>query len=188
MTATLTDAERNELLNLARQAIKACLEGKKHSLSDVSERLRELAGAFVTIRRRSTHELRGCIGYVEPRFELAETVARAACVAATEDTRFLPVTVDELPSLSIEISVLEQPRRVRPEEVEVGRHGVIVGHGRNRGLLLPQVAVEYGWDRETYLDHACLKAGLPAGTWRSPDAEIQVFSATVFGEDSKQEP
>jgi AmmeMemoRadiSam system protein A len=149
--------------------------------------LREPRGAFVTIHRRSSHELRGCIGYIESRFPLAETVARAARIAATEDTRFLPVTLEELPALQIEISVLEPPRRARPEEVEVGRHGVIVGRRHNRGLLLPQVAVEHGWDRETFLNHTCLKAGLPAGAWQQPDTEIQVFSAVVFSEDSDQQ-
>ncbi|MBN2370988.1 MAG: AmmeMemoRadiSam system protein A [Vicinamibacteria bacterium] len=184
MSDALTESERAELLQRARQAIQACLGGDENPLGEASSRLREPAGAFVTIRRRSSHELRGCIGYIEPRLPLAETVARAACIAATEDTRFLPVTLDELPALLIEISVLDRPRRVQPEEVEVGRHGVIIGHKQNRGLLLPQVAVEYGWDRETFLDHACLKAGLPAGTWRRSDAEIQVFSAVVFSEDS----
>lgn len=185
MNEILTPVERRTLLDLARATIDAHLRGVGLKMDDVSPRLQERGGAFVTLRFKETHELRGCIGYIEPLYPLFETVMRAARLAATEDTRFMPVALDELPLLSVEISALDPPRAARPEEVEVGRHGLIIGRHNRRGLLLPQVATEQGWDREMFLAQTCRKAGLPLDAWREPDAEIQVFAATVFGEDSQ---
>jgi AmmeMemoRadiSam system protein A len=182
MSEILTPAERRSLLELARATIEAHLRGEDLKKNEAIPRLREPGGAFVTLRFKETHELRGCIGYIEPLYPLFETVMRAARLASTEDTRFMPVALDELPLLSIEISALDPPRAARPEEVEVGRHGLIVGRHHRRGLLLPQVATEQGWDRETFLAQTCRKAGLPLDAWREPDTEIQVFAATVFGE------
>jgi AmmeMemoRadiSam system protein A len=187
MSGALHPNERLELLKLARRAIAACLAGESIDTATASERLREPGGAFVTLRRCESHALRGCIGYIEPRFPLAETIVRAACLAATEDTRFAPVGSDELAGLTIEISALDPPRPARPEEVEVGKHGLIVKRLRFQGLLLPQVATEQGWDRETFLDQTCRKAGLPLDAWRQPDTEILIFSATVFGEEDFEE-
>jgi AmmeMemoRadiSam system protein A len=113
---------------------------------------------------------------------LLDTVARMAVAAATEDGRFEPVTEEELPSLTIEISALGPLRSIRPDEVEVGRHGLLIASGGRRGVLLPQVPVEHGWDRETFLAHTCGKAGLPEDTWRRPGVELMGFTATVFGE------
>jgi AmmeMemoRadiSam system protein A len=179
----LTPADRARLLAVARRAIESGLGGKGAPHEDVAAALREPCGAFVTIRRRADGELRGCVGFIEAQRPLVEAVEHAAAAAATSDTRFEPVRSEELPELGLEISVLGPLRPVRPEEVEVGRHGLLVRHGRRQGLLLPQVATEHGWDRETFLDKTCVKAGLPAGTWRKPEAELLGFTAEVFGEE-----
>ncbi len=113
---------------------------------------------------------------------LVETVVAMAVAAATEDGRFEPVTLEQLPGLAIEISALGPMRPIRPEDVEVGRHGLLISLGRRRGVLLPQVPLEQGWDRETFLAHTCWKAGLPEDAWRDPSAELLGFTATVFGE------
>jgi AmmeMemoRadiSam system protein A len=137
-------------------------------------------GSFVTLKVGGS--LRGCIGYPLPLKPLAETVVEMAIAAATQDFRFAPLRFEELDRLEVEISVLTLPRPVKdPAEVEVGRHGIIISKGHNRGLLLPQVPTEYGWDRETFLDHGCLKAGLPEDAWRK-GAKVEVFEAQVFSE------
>jgi hypothetical protein len=126
--------------------------------------------------------LRGCIGYPLPVKPLDETIIEMALAAATQDARIEPVQAKELEKLKIEISVLGLPEPVRdPSQVEVGCHGIIVSKGFSKGLLLPQVPVEHGWDRETYLCHGCLKAGLPSDEWKK-GAKIEVFTAQVFSE------
>ena len=144
--------------------------------------LREPRGAFVTLVTRAAGELRGCVGLMVSDEALVETVARMAVAAGTQDGRFDPVTEEELPQLFVEISVLGPMRRVSPEEIEVGRHGLLISEGRRRGVLLPQVAVEHGWHREAFLAHTCWKAGLAEDAWRGPTVEIRAFTATVFGE------
>jgi AmmeMemoRadiSam system protein A len=184
MTPPLPADVRRYLLAVARDAIAAGF-GRREAgpPSPDHPSLRERRGAFVTLSLRGSGELRGCVGYVEPHFSLVETVARAAAAAAFEDDRFTPLTPGELPAVSLDLSVLERPRPIRADEVEVGRHGLIVGRQGRRGLLLPQVPVEHGWDRETFLDHTCLKAGLPPESWRREGTEILAFEAEVFGED-----
>jgi AmmeMemoRadiSam system protein A len=169
------------LLRIARGAIEARLRDEPVPREAVG--LEQPAGAFVTLRRRADGELRGCVGYTEPKYALVEAVSLAAVAAATLDSRFSAVTPEELPSLRVEISVLGPLRRIEPGEVEVGLHGVTIRHGGCSGLLLPQVATEHGWDRSALLDALCRKAGLAPGSWREPGAEISVFTATVFGED-----
>jgi AmmeMemoRadiSam system protein A len=139
----------------------------------------------VTLRRRSDHELRGCIGLLDTEESLAAVVARAAVAAATRDGRFDAVRAEELSELHIEISVLGPVSAIGSDEVEVGRHGLVVQLGARRGLLLPQVPVDRGWDRETFLGWTCRKAGLPPDTWRRPDCELLGFTALVFGEDER---
>ncbi len=139
--------------------------------------------AFVTLTKNG--RLRGCIGYTEAVAPLFKVVQECAVAAATEDPRFPPVSSNELPSLRIEISVLTPLVPILPEEVEVGRHGLMVSQGGMRGLLLPQVPVEWGWDRETFLDQTCVKAGLPPSAWRH-GATLRSFTAEVFGEEEKQ--
>jgi AmmeMemoRadiSam system protein A len=183
MTASFPLETRRQILGIARSAIEARLIGRNAGPAIGGDaRLREPRGAFVTLSMRGSGELRGCVGYVEPVLPLGEAVARAAAAAAFEDDRFAPLSATELPLLTIDVSVLERPRPLRPEDVEVGRHGLIVAaHGR-RGLLLPQVPVEHHWDRETFLDHTCRKAGLPKDAWREQGTELLAFTAEVFGE------
>lgn len=178
----LTEEERRRLLGIARGALEAHLRGERASRPAKDGGLGEPRGAFVTLRRRQDGELRGCIGTMEPERPLAEAVARMAVAAATQDGRFDPVTSGELPSLRIEISALGPLQRIRPEDVEVGRHGLLISLGPRRGVLLPQVPVEHGWDRETFLDHTCWKAGLPEDAWRRAEAELLAFTADVFDE------
>ncbi len=173
---------RRLLLDYARRAIELYLkEGVEYEPEQVPEELLQPCGAFVTIKVGG--KLRGCIGFVEPIFPLYKSVIKAAISAATSDFRFPPLTLQELPYAHLEISVLSKPRPVRSiEEIEVGRHGIIISRGFNRGLLLPQVPLEYGWDLEEYLRHGCLKAGLEPDCWRRGDVSIEVFEAEVFGE------
>jgi AmmeMemoRadiSam system protein A len=175
--------ERRELLAIARAAIEARLGGRAAARPPRHGSLAEPRGAFVTLRRRTDGGLRGCVGRMVSEEPLAETVAEMAVAAATEDGRFEPVAVGELSSLTIEISALGPLREIRPEDVEVGVHGLVVRCGGRRGVLLPQVPLEHGWDREAFLAHTCRKAGLPPEAWRRPECEWLGFTATVFGED-----
>jgi len=177
----LTPEEERTSLKLARQALEHYFKTGGILRSPVaSGTLKEQRGAFVTLTVDG--ELRGCIGYPLPEKPLDETIIEMAVAAATQDTRFEPLAANELKKLKIEISVLGLPEPVKePAEVRVGSHGIIVSKGFHRGLLLPQVPVEYGWDRETYLDHGCLKAGLPPDAWKK-GAKIEVFTAQVFSE------
>ncbi len=181
MSDLLDRDEQRFLLGLAREAVESYLKtGKKPKARVEKPRLLEKRGAFVTLR--VDDRLRGCIGYPLPTKPLAEAVIEMAIAAATQDYRFAPLTVEELPQTKIEISVLTLPRPVQdPREVEVGRHGIIITRGPYRGLLLPQVPGEYGWDRDTYLRHGCLKAGLDEDEWKK-GATIEVFEAQVFSE------
>ncbi len=179
----LSAEERALLLRTAREAIVAHLQGRRAALPEAKGALAEQRGAFVTLHRREGHALRGCVGLLKTDRSLLATVARMAVAAATEDGRFDPVTRDEPDSLAIEISALGPLRPIRPEQVEVGRHGLLISHRGRRGVLLPQVPLEYGWDRETFLAHTCLKAGLPEEAWKEPGAELLAFTASVFGEE-----
>jgi AmmeMemoRadiSam system protein A len=177
--AEYPDEERKLLLRLAHRAIAAKLRKEALDTSAPSARLAELRGAFTTLHRNG--KLRGCIGYILPLYPLYQTIADTAVAAAFHDPRFVPVTIGELPELEIEISVLSQPAPIEPEEVQVGRHGLIVTLGAARGLLLPQVPLEWGWDREQFLSETCHKAGLPPDAWKH-GARLEGFTAEVFGE------
>lgn len=175
----LSDEEGRVLLALARQAVGAA--ASRSPLPDprsVPERLLLPQGAFVTLRHG--RRLRGCIGVVVAADPLALNVVRCAAAAACEDPRFPPVTPREVDDLEVEISVLDPPRPVRDlDEIEVGRHGLLISEGARRGLLLPQVALERGWDRDTFLSEACRKANLDPDAWRH-GARIEVFSAQII--------
>ncbi|MBM3295125.1 MAG: AmmeMemoRadiSam system protein A [Candidatus Aminicenantes bacterium] len=181
MSGFLTDPQKRFLLRLARTTIETYLaSGETVSPETDDPALLAKRGAFVTLKTDGA--LRGCIGYPSPVKPLAETVVDAAVAAATQDFRFASLRPEELDALTVEISVLTPPRPVKSAaEVEVGRHGIIVSRGFQRGLLLPQVPAEYGWDRVTYLRHGCLKAGLPGNAWLK-GAKIEVFEAQVFSE------
>ncbi len=176
----LADEEREELLRIARRAATTWLrEGRIPDESPASEKLNAPGAAFVTLIERG--RLRGCIGYTEARAPLYRTVQECAVASATEDPRFHPVSPAEIGSVRIEISVLTPLLPIRPEAVDVGVHGLMVMRGGQRGLLLPQVPAEYGWDRETFLAQVCVKAGLPRDAWRT-GAELYSFTAEVFAE------
>ena len=179
----LTPEERAELLRVARRSLEEHFAGRGPLRPEPeSPPLRERRGAFVTLHRAQGGDLRGCVGMMHAEESLARTVARMAVAAGTEDGRFDSVTAEELPELHIEISALGPMRPIHPDEVEVGRHGLLISHDGRRGVLLPQVPVEHEWDRETFLDHTCLKAGLPTGTWKEDGVELLAFTAEVFGE------
>ena len=179
-------ADREVLLRAARNAIAANL-GVEPARVDTRESAPELSvrsGAFVSLHRGP--DLRGCIGTFQSDHPLWRTVRDMAVAAASRDPRFSAVGPDDLPSLSVEISVLSTPRPAQAEEVTVGLHGVVVSRDWQRGVLLPQVAVEHGWSRTEFLAHACRKAGLPLDAWRDPATRIDVFEAEVFSEGEPQ--
>lgn len=180
----LNEADERALLGLARQALEeAARKGRLSEAGPPSGALEEKCGAFVTIHKAG--RLRGCIGYVEPLRPLYQTVRECAFAAALRDPRFDPVTADELSELHLEISVLSPLQEISAEALEIGRHGLLVSQGFHRGLLLPQVAVEWHWDRNQFLEEACLKAGLPPGAWQH-GARIQAFTAQVFSEPARR--
>lgn len=179
----LTDAEKKELLALARDAIQCRSQGKPIAQCTPStDKLKDMRGAFVSLHKKGM--LRGCIGTLEPRSPLWKCVEEMAQAAAFRDPRFRPVTEEELPHLEVEISVLTPFTEIEdPEEVQVGLHGLLLRRGMQSGLLLPQVASERNWDRITFLQETCRKAGLPTDAWKDKDTKIYVFSADVFGDD-----
>lgn len=178
----LGDDEKRELLRVAREQIESAFhKPPSQPPPRSSETLQRPSGVFVTIRNRG--ELRGCIGYVEARLPLVEAVAEVARKTAFEDPRFPPVTADEAGDLKIEISVLSPPEVVKDlSMIEIGRHGLIVEAGFARGLLLPQVATEHHWDREEFLNHTALKAGLPPDAWRMAGSRVFAFTTETFSE------
>ncbi len=178
---TLTPAERADLLSLARSAVTEFLAGGKViSTPPQNPKFLIPRGVFVTLKKHG--ELRGCIGFIEPVFPLGQAVIQAAVYAATEDPRFPQVAPEELKDLRFEISVLTPLKDIsNPALVQVGRDGIVVSMSGQKGVLLPQVPVENGWDRETFLNEGCLKAGLPPDSWKK-GARISVFQAIVFHE------
>jgi AmmeMemoRadiSam system protein A len=172
-------AERQRLLQLARESIAAHLAGLAVPFSTPSPVMARRAGVFVSLHKGRA--LRGCIGHIEPDQELSCAIPNSAIAAASTDPRFAPMTSEELAEVHIELSVLGPLERIGgPGEIEVGRHGVLVERGWNRGLLLPQVAVEWGWDAEAFLSQTCHKAGLPIDAWKT--ASVWRFEAEVFSE------
>ena len=187
MSFELSIDEGKFLINLARNTVKEYLENGKtlKPPKDTPKKMFELCGVFVTINsiKNGEKELRGCIGYVSPIKPLYLVVRDVARFAALEDSRFRPVGAAELPSLVYEISVLSPMRRVLDtKEIVIGRHGLLLREGGNEGVFLPQVPVEEKWDRATYLEELCGKAGLPPHSWQNPAADLFRFTAVVFGE------
>ncbi|HJZ70792.1 MAG TPA: AmmeMemoRadiSam system protein A [Vicinamibacterales bacterium] len=175
-----SDRDRRLLLTLAREAIRAYVGTAPAGVPAPSAVLDEPGGAFVTLHKHG--ELRGCIGHIEPNEPLGNVVTRCAVAAATSDPRFPPITAEELQQIDIEISLLGLLQPIHgPGEIEVGRHGLVVEHGWQRGLLLPQVATEWKWDADTFLAQTCHKAGLPRDAWKH-GAKVFRFEAEVFGE------
>lgn len=174
--------EQKALLKLARGRIARLVgrEGEKPAQGDLpGPEIKR--GAFVTLHKQG--RLRGCIGNFISDEPLTDLIEDMAVAAASHDPRFPPIGRDELEQVDLEISVLSPLRRIEDvKEIQVGKHGIYIVSPRGRGVLLPQVATEYGWDRETFLDQTCVKAGLRPGCWRDPDTEILIFSAQIFGE------
>ena len=185
---SLSDDDRRALLRSARESIRRALAGEwRVGATRAEGELGEPRGVFVTLHLAG--ELRGCIGYIEPVVPLAQAVEEVAIKSAVEDPRFPPLTSRELARVEIEISVLSPLRQVLDVgQIEPGKHGVVISAGYRRGLLLPQVATEYGWGREQFLSHTCLKAGLPPDSWKEEGVEIYSFTTDIFSErDLRQE-
>ena len=190
--------QRRALLRIAHQAILSALERRPFpEAPPLPSGLAEPRGVFTTLylreevhrdHHRELHrQLRGCVGYALPIAPLYRAVAETARAAAFDDSRFLPVTLEEASQLEVSLSVLSRLVLILPEAVEVGRHGLLISDGARRGLLLPQVPVEYGWDRETFLEQTCRKAGLPLDAWRRT-ATLEAFTAEVFSDADVEVP
>src|SRR5277367_5421396 len=180
--------ERALLLDLAHDSILSALEHSELSLNPPTPHLAEPRGVFTSLYLRGA--LRGCVGYVLPVGPVYRAVAETARAAAFEDARFPPVTREEAPHLEIELSILSPPPPILPDAIEIGRHGLLITLGQRRGLLLPQVPIEHHWDRITFLEQTCRKAGLPLDAWKDAwkndawksSAKLEAFTAEVFGE------
>ncbi|MCL2476985.1 TIGR00296 family protein [Candidatus Bathycorpusculum sp.] len=195
MSFELSDSEGEFLVHTAREAVKLYLtDGKRIQPPKSSPKLLEKCGVFVTLSTLSAggeKDLRGCIGYPYPTSPLIEAVIDSALNAATEDPRFEPLTIAELDQVVFEVSVLtpsELIQTTNPKEylnkIKVGQDGLIVQHGWHKGLLLPQVPLEWGWDEEEFLCQCCIKAGLPPDNWLTKDAKLYKFQALIFEEQT----
>ncbi len=182
MDFALTETDKRILIQTARAAIESRLAGQTPCYPEPTEGLCRKCGAFVTLRQGG--DLRGCIGHIAASQSLVETVKEVALSSAFDDPRFPPLAREDYAGVRIEISALSRFERITdPGLIEVGKHGILIRRGNRSGLLLPQVATEQGWDRDTFLTHACRKAGLPGDSWKLPDTQIEIFTALVFGED-----
>lgn len=184
MAPMLSTEQRQTLLKLARGTIAQYLkDGTRPALPPAEGVLAEVCGAFVTLHKRG--RLRGCIGNLIGQGPLIETIQEMAIAAATQDPRFSRVRPEELAEIDLEISVLSPLKQVKDvSEIQVGTHGILMRRGMSQGVLLPQVATEWKWDREEFLANTCEKAGLPPDAWQDPRTVIEIFSAEVFGEKS----
>jgi AmmeMemoRadiSam system protein A len=179
-----TQEERSLLLRLVHESILSAIDSREISLDPPSPHLAEPRGVFTSLYLRG--ELRGCVGYVLPSLAVYRAVAETARAAAFEDSRFNPVTIEEAAHLEIELSILTPPQEIAAEAIEIGRHGLLISMAGHRGLLLPQVPVEHHWDRVTFLEQTCRKAGLSRDAWRQ-GAKIEAFTAEVFGEKGRSD-
>jgi AmmeMemoRadiSam system protein A len=177
----LSDADRKSILELARQAVEEAVH-QRRLLKEIprAEIFDQRCGVFVTLTVGG--KLRGCIGVIEGKLPLGESIVKCAAESALEDPRFSPMQAEELPQFNVEVSLLSPLERIQPEQVEIGRHGLLVEQGYRRGLLLPQVAVEHHLDRELFLRETCHKAGLPADAWKMPETRIYGFSCEIVKE------
>jgi uncharacterized protein len=177
----LSETDRKTILELARQAvIEAVCYRRLLEEIPKTEALEPRCGAFVTLRVGG--KLRGCIGVIEARQRLGETIVRSAYGAAVDDPRFAPVQEGELSRMQIEVSLLSPLQHLLPEEIEIGKHGLLVEQGIRRGLLLPQVAVEHHLGREEFLRETCHKAGLPVDAWKAPETRVYGFTCEILVE------
>ncbi len=182
-TRPLSEAGRRDLLGLARETLEAHFRGEPppRLASDRAEAFGQTRGLFVTLQKDG--RLRGCIGTLAPHGDLTRVISEYALRAALEDPRFPPLSSEELPQCRLEISVLTAPQAIAGlQDIEIGRDGLILESRGRRGLLLPQVATEWGFDRERFLQEVSRKAGLPPDAWREPEARVWIFQAEVFSE------
>ncbi len=186
----MDDAKGSLLVRIARQVVEMHVKsGKAEIPKDVPAAFFERSGVFTTLHTYPGKELRGCIGFPEPMLPLIEALAESA-IAACHDPRFPPLSEGELGKIVVEVSVLTRPREIKaekPEEylkkIEIGKDGLIIEKGHARGLLLPQVPVECGWDTDEYLEGLCMKAGLSRGAWREPGTKLFRFGSEIFSEE-----
>jgi AmmeMemoRadiSam system protein A len=178
----LSTTDKSFLLSLARSTIEDISRGLTPEFPDIhSEALKKKAGVFVTLHKSG--DLRGCVGYVEGTHSIQVAVRDMAAASAFEDPRFPKITFVEVPLIKIEISVLSPLVQIRSiDEIEIGKHGLIIEKGWNTGLLLPQVATENKWDRKNFLEFTCLKAGLLSDDWKRQDVKIKIFTAEIFSD------
>ena len=183
VTTQYSSQNRTRLLQVARKSLEHFLNnGQRTEFTTESPELLKKGAVFVTLRKRDSGDLRGCIGQTEAHRTLIEAVARTAISAAVDDSRFPQVKLNELANLLIEINVLTPMFVITPENVVVGKHGLLLSKGSSKGLFLPEVAVSRGWDHLTFLDELCRKADLPRGSWRDADAELQAFESESWEE------
>jgi hypothetical protein len=193
MDINLEDAEK--LITYIRENIKNYLQTSKRLPipEELKEKFNKKSGAFVTLNKTnvSGNPLRGCIGFIEPKYKLHEVIKRVSVSAACEDPRFPSVKLEEMENIAIELSVLTPPKLIEvddPEDyfdhIQIGRDGLIIERGMRRGLLLPQVPVDHdrNWDEKTFLEQTCKKAWLSADAWKEKETKVYVFSATLFEE------
>ncbi len=179
----LTENDGKTLIAIAREAIQHCVKNQPYHCQPREEKaLNKRSGCFVTIKKNG--QLRGCIGNFQGREPLFKDVVSMAVASATQDPRFSPMSCDELDHFNLEITVLSPLKKIEYISViEIGEHGIYIEKNFHRGVLLPQVATDHGWDRETFLNQTCAKAGLPTDAWRSPDADIYIFTGQIISEE-----
>jgi AmmeMemoRadiSam system protein A len=177
---TTSPEERKKLLQFARESVESAITGSVFKPAPKDDLFSRVCGVFVTLH--VSGNLRGCIGVVEPSEQLRDSIVHCSASAALHDPRFPPIRAEELKRLEIEISLLSQPAPIRPDQIVLGRHGLIVASERSRGLLLPQVATEHRLDRETFLAETCKKAGLQRDAWKFDSVEIFGFTCEVFSD------
>jgi AmmeMemoRadiSam system protein A len=185
--SSLVDREQQTLLQIARLALTAAVEQREFLENlPANEILQQPIGAFVTLHCRG--RLRGCIGQLATADPLVQVVVHCARAAALEDPRFEPVRPQELPDLDIEVSVLSPLFEITLDQIVIGKHGLLITRGWQRGVLLPQVAREFGWSAERFLEETCAKAGLERDAWKHLDARVEAFSAEIFSESDFRRP
>ncbi len=184
-----TQEDGEKAVEMARKAMESAVKDEDMPRFEYPEKFEDKMGAFVTINRYLSEDLRGCIGYPEPTFQLKKAIQQGAQNAAVSDPRFPPLEEDELDSVVVEVSLLTPPEKVEyvdpselPDKITCGKHGLIASKGSRRGLLLPQVPVDQGWDEEEFLDHTCRKAGLRPTEWRNGNCQIESFEGVIFAE------
>ena len=184
MNNQLSAQFRLKLLRVARQSLENFLEnGNLIQFPTEIPELLEKRAVFVTLRNRDHGDLRGCLGQSKPRYPLIEAVAKTVISSAVDDTRFPSLTLDELPDLLIEINVLSPLAPSKPEDVKIGKHGLMINKGSKGAIFLPEVAVSNGWDLHTFLEELCRKANLSEGSWHDCEAELYVYESEVWDEN-----